>query len=110
MKKILFVVTFLMFFIYFGASAQNGSSGTVKANARQHAQKARIHQGVRSGELTRREAVSLKAQQRHITRTKKRAKADGVVTVAEKREINRKQNRASRNIKRQKNDGQSRGV
>lgn len=110
MKKIIFIATFLLFFIYFGASAQtNNDTRTAKANVRQTAQRARITQGVKSGELTRKEAVGLRVQQKHIKRTKKRAKADGKVTRKEKREINRKQNRASRNIKRQKSDGQSRG-
>jgi len=109
MKRILFIATILMFFIYFGASAQEGSTKTRVATGRQVSQKARINQGVRSGELTRKETAGLKAQQRHINRTKRQAKADGVVTRKEKREINRKQNRASRNINRQKNDAQSRG-
>ena len=108
MKKLIFIATMLLFFVYFGAAAQEGSTRTAKANARQLSQRGRIAQGAASGELTRRETAGLRAQQRHINRTKKRAKADGVVTREEKRRINRKQNRASRNIRRQKNDGQSR--
>ena len=77
-------------------------------NDRQENQKARIEQGVRSGQLTHREAARLRAEQRRIRAEKRLAKADGVVTPAERAQIRRDQRRASRHIYRQKHDAQTR--
>lgn len=98
MKKILMLITMLLFIAYYGAMAQQ------RAQVRQGVQQARIAHGVKSGELTKAERRVLKREQRHIRRTKKRAAADGVVTPREKAKIDRKQRRANRHIRRQKND------
>ena len=79
---------------------------TPKADARQAAERVRIAEGRKSGELTNKEAAGLNSQQRRIRRSERRSKADGVVTPKEKRKLNRKQNRASRNIAKQKHDAQ----
>ncbi len=100
MKRVLILSGFLLFATLFVVNAQR----TPKANARQAAQQGRIAEGVQSGEISRAEEAKLRAQQRHINRTKKQAKADGVVTPAERGQINRKQNRASRNIAVEKKD------
>ncbi|MEM6264529.1 MAG: hypothetical protein AAGI38_18595 [Bacteroidota bacterium] len=76
--------------------------GATKTQVRQQA---RIQQGVRTGELNRRETRQLQRQQANIRRTKRRAKADGVVTPAERRDIKSKQRRANRTIRRKKNNG-----
>lgn len=81
---------------------------TPKVTERQVNQQQRINQGVESGELTRREAGKLQTQQAKVQRTKTKAKADGVVTQGERAKIHRQQNVASRNIYRQKHDGQKR--
>lgn len=78
---------------------------TPRANVRQGAQRARIHEGRTDGDLTRGEAKALNREQRHIRRTERRAKADGTVTTTEKRKIERKQDRANRHIRRTKNNG-----
>ncbi len=98
MKKILMLITLLLFVAYYGALAQR------KTNVRQGIQQVRIAQGVKSGELTKAERRALKLEQRHIRRTKRRAAADGVITPHERNVIDRKQRRASRHIRRQKND------
>lgn len=67
-------------------------------------QEARIHQGVRSGQLTRGEAHRLQAGERHIARMNQRAHADGRVTYRERARINRAQNRESRRIYRLKHN------
>jgi hypothetical protein len=77
---------------------------TKRADVRQHAQRARIADGRRDGEVTRREGVALHMEQRHVRRAERRAKADGEVTVEEKRRLERKQNRASRHIRRAKHN------
>lgn len=74
---------------------------------RERRQEARIQQGVQNGELTKREARRLEAEQKHIDNVQERVGADGVVTPAEQRRLNRKQNRMSRDIYRQKHDAQT---
>ncbi len=86
-------------------SAQTATPGLTQ---RQVNQSLRIKHGIVNGELTRIEARKLKGQQRHIQRSKARAKADGVVTPYERTHIRSKQSRASRNIRRQKQDRQDR--
>jgi propanediol utilization protein len=85
--------------------AQNA---TPVVTERQENQKARIDQGVKSGELTKREAARLRAEQRGIRAEKRMAKADGVVTAQERAKLRHDQNRASRHIYRQKHDAQKR--
>lgn len=77
---------------------------TQRTDGRQVAQRARIHEGRVDGEITKREAAVLNAEQRHIRRAERRAKSDGTVTRAEKRRLERKQNRASRHIRRAKHN------
>ncbi|MEO1513638.1 MAG: hypothetical protein AAFV95_01455 [Bacteroidota bacterium] len=103
-KAIIFGIFALVCTFSYSADAQT----TPRVGKRQVTQQKRINQGVKSGELTKKEATRLQAQQVNIQRTKKRAKADGVVTKKERAVINRKQNRASRNINKQKNDAQNR--
>jgi hypothetical protein len=75
---------------------------------REQNQKARIKQGVKSGELTKKEAVRLRAEQRKIENDKAKAQADGKVTPAERKKIRREERRSSRDIYRQKHDPQKR--
>lgn len=100
MKKI-FVVTYL--FMLFSA-AVFAQDRTPRADVRQGAQRARIHEGRKDGDVTNREAAALNAQQRHIRRSERRAKADGDVTPSERRRLEKKQDRASRNIRRAKHN------
>ena len=67
-------------------------------NTRQENQQERIEQGVKSGELTKGETAHLEKQERHINREKKRFKADGNFTPAERAKLEHDQNRASRHI------------
>lgn len=78
------------------------------ANARERNQKARINQGVASGELNRREAARMRGREAGLTAEKRAAKADGVVTHDERQDIRRTENRDSRAIHRQKHDAQVR--
>lgn len=100
MKKIIAIVFLTM------VTVISYAQQTPVADQRQRNQQVRIREGVTSGELTRTETRRLRAEQRHIRRTERRAKSDGTVTTQERRKIQRKQNRASRDIHRQKNDGQ----
>jgi hypothetical protein len=86
----------------------NAQKATPRVTQKQINQQARIHQGVKSGELTRREAVRLEAQQAKIQHKKRVAKADGVVTPRERVDIRTDQRQANRTIRRNKNDEQKR--
>ena len=81
-------------------------AGTPRVDARQERQEDRIDQGIASGALTHREENRLEAQQEHIDNKETRAKSDGVVTARERASLHRSENRASRNIRRQKHDRQ----
>ncbi|WP_257387288.1 hypothetical protein [Tahibacter caeni] len=88
--------------------AGTASAATPNVDAREANQRARINQGVASGELTRREAAGLRAQQVHIRRDERAAKADGVVTRGERRHLQHELDHASENIDEQKHDAQDR--
>lgn len=84
------------------------SAGTPVVDQRQADQRARINEGVASGELTRREAAGLRAEQAHVRREEREAKADGVVTRRERRHMQRELDQSSANIHEQKHDAQDR--
>jgi sensor histidine kinase regulating citrate/malate metabolism len=109
MKKIALFSTIIVMGLLTGLAAQDlNASATPVATTRQVNQASRIAHGTATGQLIRPERKALKAEQRHIRRVKRRAKADGVVTGEEKLRINRKQRRADRHIRRQKHDAQNR--
>jgi len=72
-------------------------------------QRARIRHGVKSGELTRRETKTLVKQQVETRQDVKAAKADGVVTAAEKKEIKQDKRKSNRAIYRKKHNVRVRG-
>lgn len=106
MKAIYLVFTLAFMGLFLSVSAQ--SPATLKVVKTQVQQQKRIKQGVQSGELTRRETLELERQQANVQRSKRKAKADGVVTPRERAIIKSKQQRASVNIARQKHDAQDR--
>ena len=90
------------------ASQGDAATATPRVDARQAHQQARIHRGVVSGTLTPREQHRLQHQQRHVARVEAHAKADGRVSAHERQRLDQLQDRASRDIRRQKHDGQAR--
>ena len=76
---------------------------------RQMNQKARIRQGVKSGELTKGEARKLHQEQKTIQAEKQMAKADGKVTPEERAKLRKDQNKASRDIYRLKHNKRVQG-
>lgn len=86
----------------------DNSVKTPVVNKRQVNQRARIRQGVKSGELTRGEAAKLRSEQRTIQAEKKMAKADGQVTPAERAKLRHDQNKASKDIYRKKHNEKTR--
>ena len=71
-------------------------------------QRARIRQGVATGNLTPAEAARMRSREAGITAEKRAARADGVVTPGERHDIRKTEQRTSRAIYRQKHDAQVR--
>jgi hypothetical protein len=100
MKKLLIVIPAFILSVVVAFAQER----TPRANTRQSVQQTRIAEGKQSGELTRGETKALRAEQRHIRRSERRAKTDGDVTVAERKRLDRKQDRANRHIRRAKHN------
>lgn len=95
--------------LLFGFSATTiAQTNTPVVTQSQVKQQKRIKQGVKKGEVTKGEYVAIQKQQRHINRSKKVAKSDGVVTRRERAILNRKQTKASGNIHRIKHNKKDR--
>lgn len=105
MKTKIIIFAALLFGFSATAFAQTKTPSVTQSQVKQQK---RIKQGVQSGEITRAEFAAAQKQQRHINRTKKVAKADGVVTPRERAILNKKQLKASRNIHRIKNNNKDR--
>lgn len=86
------------------APARTRSTNTPRVDRREAAQHARIHEGVKSGELTKAEARNLRHGQRHVRRMERRAKADGTVTPAERARLAAAQNHQSKKIYRKQHN------
>jgi len=92
----------------FAAAKNTARSKNPAMNQRQHNQQERIRQGIRSGELTRREAVRLEEQEAKIRANEKFANSDGKISPAERARLEKELNRTSQNIYQQKHDHQDR--
>lgn len=81
---------------------------TPVVNERQSIQKTRVRRGVKSGELTAKETGKLADEVHENKEMKQEAKADGTVTHAERKEIQKEQNQTSRQIYRAKHNNRKR--
>lgn len=106
MKSLL--LSFAAACVLLAAPAAQAQTHTPVVNARQANQRARIRQGVASGELNKREAARMRGREAGLTAEKRAMKADGVVTPQERQDLRKTENRDSRAIYRQKHDGQVR--
>ena len=75
---------------------------------REHKQKQRIKQGVKSGALTKEEGRALAAEQKAIRAKEREMKSDGSLTREERKELHQDLNEASGNIAEQKHDAETR--
>ncbi len=90
--------------------AQTANTHSSGINARERRQQQRIRQGERSGELTRREAARLEANQARINVDEAYARRSGNhLTAAERRRLQVELNRSNQAIYQQKHDEQERG-
>ncbi len=91
-------------FTFAQETTNEGGTNTPVVRKHQVRQQKRIRQGIRSGELTKREALRLEREQYRIQQEKKEAKADDMVTKRERAHIYREQKQASRHIYRAKHN------
>ena len=91
--------------LIFGTTATHADpAATPWIDQRQKNQAQRVEQGVQSGALTRRETRTLEARQKKFAKDEAAAKADGVVTPAERAKLRREERRTSRAIFRKKHN------
>jgi len=91
-----------------GYSLQGGAWQNI--NARQNRIENRINQGIRSGALNRREATALRAQFRSIERLEAQYRRSRPgLTLAERRDLDRRFDSLERSIRVQRNDRDHRG-
>jgi hypothetical protein len=84
-------------------------AGAQVIRERQQHQQERISEGVKSGQLTKKEAMKLEAEQAKIQRKKRRyKKSGGTLTPQEKADIMSDQDKASKHIYKEKHDAQTR--
>ena len=88
------------------AGSAFAQTATPNIDKRQANQEKRIEQGVKSGELTTKEANRLEKRDAKLQSDKEKAKADGVVTKQERAKLQHEANRDSKAIYRQKHDAQ----
>jgi len=82
-------------------------TATPNLDKREANQQQRIDQGVASGQLNAKEANRLQNREAKLAADEAAAKADGTVTRAERRKLQREANRDSRAIRKQKHDAQT---
>ena len=75
---------------------------------REHKQKQRIKQGIKSGALTKEEGRALTAEQKAIRAKEREMKSDGSLTREVRKELHQDLNEASKNISEQKHDAETR--
>jgi len=86
-----------------------GGANSLPIGQRSYVQKRNINQGVRQGDLSRREAQQLRARQGQINQARWQSKVDdGYIDRRERRAIKKKQRRLGNQIQRQRNDNDGR--
>jgi hypothetical protein len=85
-------------------SMAKAQTRTPVINHREHNQERRINQGVRSGQLTRKETKNVRGDERSIRAQKQADKASGKVTAADRTQLRHEENKTSRTIYRDKHN------
>lgn len=111
MKKIVLASALVLAATTSGAFAydRGGWNAGDRIDARQHRQEMQIQQGLRSGELTRREAAELQAEQARIRSLERQALRDGHIDRREAAKIADAQRDAARHIAQERRDEERRG-
>ena len=106
--RLVSVVTFAAAALSLCSASAYAGPGNI--NRRQARQQARIYQGVKSGSLTLRETERLESQEARLAALEaKDRRSGGGLSSREHAQLERDLNRESRNIYKQKHDGQNRG-
>lgn len=84
--------------------AQTPGTSTPNLDQRQVNQQNRIAEGIKSGQLTAKEAENLEKREAKLEANKQMAKADGVVSKKERAKLQREANRDSRKIYQKKHN------
>lgn len=82
---------------------------SANAQATHRSDRSKIKQGVKSGELTKKETCNLAKQQKNIKKDIRQAKADGNITRAERQDIFIAKKKADASIYRKKHNDRDRG-
>ena len=106
MNKTRTLLAAVMFAAFTAPALAQAPPATPRADKREANQQRRIDEGVKSGQLTPREAARAEKGQARIEKMEERAKADGKVTPKERAHLQHAQNRESRQIAREKHDRQ----
>ena len=85
--------------------ASSVATSAASVGARQDYQADRIEQGRKTGKITWREGIKLRAEQRRIDNKKEEFKSDGYLSQNERNKLRKMQNNASEHISDEKNDG-----
>src|SRR6267143_1126177 len=90
-------------------NANTAHHGNSKVGQRRENQQDRIAQGIKSGQLTAGETAKLENQQKGINQqvSADRKTNGGTLTAAEKKQVNKEQNAASKNIYRKKHNART---
>jgi hypothetical protein len=88
------------------AASMAAGQGQLPVNQRESNQQARINQGVKSGELTRKETSKLESEEARIRVNERfdKRKDGGKLTAADRAKLQKQLNQASRNIYRDKHN------
>ncbi|MFZ6657444.1 hypothetical protein [Undibacterium sp. TJN19] len=101
MKSIQFAAALVATMIAGSVFAQ---TNTPNIDKRQEVQQKRVAKGMETGALTAKEATNLEKRETKIEADKQAAKADGVVTGAERAKLEHEENRASKKIRNKKHN------
>ena len=100
MKKLAILTLIMMVSLFISVDMTQAG----RAGKRQIKQQKRIHHGLQSGKLTRKEATHLEREQHRIQKTKQEALKDGELTSKERLRLERQQNKANKHIYRLKHN------
>jgi hypothetical protein len=96
-------ITAIAIMMAFGINSANAQAVTTAKHQHQ-----RIHQGVKSGELTKSETTNLRHDQKEIHQEVREAKSDGVFSKNERKNVAIDQRQLSREIFRKKHNNRDR--
>jgi len=102
------IVSLIIAAVFVVAVSPASIAGPRGINRREYREQQRINQGIRSGELTRREAARLEAGLARIKVNERFARMDGEISPRERARLNRELSRESNAIYHQKHDRQNR--